>query len=108
MDSSATSRPPARASSGSSATSARRAELPDAVQGHDGLFRPAALERLSSPERLDTLVRIVGPKSWIPLVTIGVLVAAAATWGVLGRIPITASAKAVLLRPRTIRPVQAL
>src|SRR5262249_25068457 len=71
------------------------------------IFRQAALERLSSPERLDTLVRIVGPRHWIPLLTIAVGVAATVAWGIVGRIPTSASARAFVLRPRTIRAVQA-
>jgi len=28
---------------------------------------PESLERLSSPERLDQLMQVVSPKSWLPL-----------------------------------------
>ena len=33
------------------------------------LFRKKSLERLSSPERLDQLLQVADPKSWIPLLT---------------------------------------
>ena len=34
------------------------------------LFRPRALERLSSPERLDALMQVTSPKGWLALYTI--------------------------------------
>ena len=38
------------------------------------LFRQESLERLSSPEQLDQMMRVVSPKAWLPLTTIGFLV----------------------------------
>ena len=70
------------------------------------MFRQESLERLSSPEQLDQMMRVVSPKSWLPLTTIGCLVVAAATWSVFGRIPITVSGQAVLIRPRNVVPLQ--
>lgn len=70
------------------------------------IFRAAALERLSSPERLDTLMRVLSPKGWIPLAALGALVLGAAVWSVFGRIPVTATGKGVLIRPHTIHPIQ--
>lgn len=48
------------------------------------LFRKRALERLRSPERLDQLLRVTSPRSWIILMTIGLLLAAAILWGFFG------------------------
>ena len=72
------------------------------------LFRQESLERLSSPEQLDQMMRVVSPKAWLPLTTIGFLVITALTWSVFGRIPITVSGKAVLIRPRNVVPLQAV
>lgn len=63
------------------------------------IFRQESLERLSSPEQLDQLMQVIRPKSWIPLATLGSLIFAALLWGVLGRIPITASGTGLLVRP---------
>ncbi|MBD2104013.1 NHLP bacteriocin system secretion protein [Leptolyngbya sp. FACHB-261] len=66
------------------------------------LFRQESLERLSSPERLDQLMQVIGPKAWLPLATSGVLVIAAVTWSVVGRIPITVEGQGVLIRPSKV------
>lgn len=60
-------------------------------------FRAAALERLSSPERLDTLLRVVRPSAWIPLATLLGLAVATTAWAFLGRIPVTAQGRGVLV-----------
>jgi HlyD family secretion protein len=70
------------------------------------LFRQESLERLSSPERLDQLMRVVNPKSWIPLATLGVLGVSALTWSIFGRIPVTVQGAGVLVYPSSVVPVQ--
>ena len=37
------------------------------------LFRSAALEKLSSPERLDVMMQITRPAAWMALLALGVL-----------------------------------
>ncbi len=70
------------------------------------LFRKKSLERLSSPERLDQNLRVVSPKSWLPLVTFGSLVVAAFVWSIFGRIPITIEGRGVLIYPSKVVPLQ--
>ncbi|MEQ9356174.1 NHLP bacteriocin system secretion protein [Coleofasciculus chthonoplastes] len=70
------------------------------------LFRQESLERLSSPERLDQLMKVVSPKDWLPLATLGSLVGIAFIWSIVGRIPITASGQGVLIYPRQVVDVQ--
>jgi hypothetical protein len=53
------------------------------------IFRKESLERLSSPERLDQLMQVVSPRSWLPLVALGSIVGVAVIWSIYGRIPIT-------------------
>lgn len=71
------------------------------------LFRAKSLERLSSPERLDQLMQVVNPQSWLPLVTLGFLVVAAGVWSVFGRIPVTVEGRGVLIYPSKVVPLQA-
>ena len=71
------------------------------------LFRQKSLERLSSPEQLDQLMKIVHSKSWIPLATLGFIGIMALVWGIFGRIPITVEGAGVLIHPSTVVPVQA-
>ncbi len=76
------------------------------TQGRN-LFREESLERLSSPERLDQLMQVVGPKAWLPLATLGSLVVAAVIWSIVGRIPLTVDGQGVLIRPRKVVQFQA-
>lgn len=71
------------------------------------IFSQEALERLSSPERLDQMMRVVNPRAWLPLTTIGLLVAVAGTWSVVGRIPISVNGQGVLIQPRRVVQFQA-
>ncbi len=73
----------------------------------DKLFRQEALERLSSPEQLDQMMRVVSPRAWLPLATVGCLVVVAGIWSVVGRIPLTATGQGVLIRPRSVVQFQA-
>lgn len=66
------------------------------------IFRKQSLDKLASPDRLDELVRVVRPQNWVLLGTLGGGLAAALLWSVLGRIPETASGKAVLVRPKQV------
>jgi HlyD family secretion protein len=70
------------------------------------LFRKESLERLSSPERLDQLMQVVSPKSWLPLFALGSLVGAGIVWSIYGRIPITVEGRGVLIYPRKVVPLQ--
>ena len=58
---------------------------------------PAAIERLSSPEHLDQLVKITRPSDWIAMAVLGVGFAALATWSLLGSIPTRASGEGILV-----------
>lgn len=71
------------------------------------LFREEALERLSSPEQLDKLLRVVSPQTWLPLVSMGCLIVGAGVWSVVGRIPLTVTGAGVLIRPRHVVQFQA-
>ncbi|MEH2407832.1 NHLP bacteriocin system secretion protein [Nostoc sp.] len=72
------------------------------------LFREEALEGLNSPEELDRLMQVISHQAWMPLVSMGFLVFVAATWSVVGRIPLTVTGSGVLIRPRNVVQFQAL
>lgn len=69
-----------------------------AKASNQNLFRKESLERLSSPERLDELMTLVTPKTWLPLATIGVLLGLGVIWSVVGRIPVTTSGRGHLVQ----------
>jgi HlyD family secretion protein len=70
------------------------------------LFRKESLERLSSPDRLEQLMQIVSPKSWVSLSFSCSLVVVAIAWSIYGRIPITIEGRGVLVYPRKVVSLQ--
>jgi len=62
------------------------------------MFRKAALEKLSSPERLDVMMQVTSPMGWLALWTIGALLAAIIIWSVVGSISIKVAGKGILIR----------
>lgn len=49
-------------------------------------FRKSALEKLSTPEKLDQLIKVTSPKSWITLIVISLILITGITWSVFGRV----------------------
>jgi len=72
------------------------------------IFRQAALERLSSPEQLDQLMRIVQPMGWTILLALGLLLLAAILWGVFGSIPTRVVGQGILLARGGVNDVVSL
>jgi HlyD family secretion protein len=70
------------------------------------LFRKEALERISSPERLDQIMQVVSFQKWIPLAAFGTLISAGVAWSVMGRIPVTVEGQGVLVYPSQVMSFQ--
>lgn len=66
------------------------------------LFRKEALERLNSPDRLDSLLTVTTPRGWIALTAAALLLAAALAWSVFGSVPVRIPAHCILLRPTAV------
>jgi NHLM bacteriocin system secretion protein len=49
-------------------------------------FRKSALEKLSTPEKLDQLIKVTGTKAWIALITIMVAIFTALIWSFMGTV----------------------
>ncbi len=62
------------------------------------IFRKVSLERLSSPEQLDQLMRVTNPKGWLALGGVILLLIAAVLWGFLGSVPNEAAGEGILIR----------
>jgi HlyD family secretion protein len=60
-------------------------------------FRTVALQRAASPEQLDHLVGITKPFDWILTFVICLALAAALTWGIVGRIPTRVPGEGILV-----------
>ncbi len=72
------------------------------------IFRQAALERLSSPEQLDRLMRVTNPQGWVALGGLGLVLVFALVWSVFGRLPTTISGTGILLSAEGIREIEVL
>ena len=62
------------------------------------IFRQEALERLSSPERLDQLVYVIRSRDRLFLITMLLIFAAGLYWSVAGRLPVSVSGQGILLQ----------
>ena len=62
------------------------------------LFRKKALEKYSSPERVDSLMQVTTTKGWLALIGFLVVIAGAVVWSVLGSAPDNVEGAGILLR----------
>lgn len=62
-----------------------------------GFFRKAALEKLSTPEKLDQLIKVTGPKAWIALFTVFLALSTGIGWAVVGKVKTKLNAIGVVL-----------
>lgn len=69
------------------------------------IFRKVALDRMSSPEHLDQLLRVTTPKTWLALLALIVFLGAAVAWGYFGELTIRVSGPGVLIRSGGVRNV---
>ncbi|HNP71146.1 MAG TPA: hypothetical protein PLO33_02255 [Kouleothrix sp.] len=60
------------------------------------MFRKEALDRLSSLEELDELMRVTTPRSWLALLALGSLLVVALLWGLFTTIPTTIAGRGSL------------
>ena len=72
------------------------------------LFRKDALESLSSPEQLNTLLQVTKPVAWLALLAALVLTLSAVVWGFMGSLAVTVTGPGVLLPEGGLRTVPAL
>lgn len=61
------------------------------------LFRKVSLERLSSPEQLDELIKITSPKAWLALIGVSCIIISAVVWGFFGSIPTKVEGHGILI-----------
>ena len=62
------------------------------------IFRKVSLERLSSPEQLDALMRVTSPRGWVALLALCALLVLAVVWGLFGSIPSKVNGSCILIR----------
>lgn len=63
------------------------------------LYRKSALERISSPEQLDKVVKITSPMSWLVLLAITLIIVVTVIWSIVGSLPVTVTAQGIVASP---------
>ncbi len=71
------------------------------------MFRKEALEKLSSPEQLDQLLKVTSPRGWLALLGLGFLIAAMVIWSILGSVPSTVKGEGILIRGEAVQLINA-
>ena len=61
------------------------------------VFRQRALDQLSSPDRLNEMMRLTRPISWLALAGIAMLLVSAMAWGIFGRLAVSVDGSGILL-----------
>lgn len=69
------------------------------------IFRKVSMERLSSPEQLDLLMKVTSPKGWLALLSTVLLIVSAIAWGFFGSIATKVNGPGVLIKPGGIHQV---
>lgn len=70
------------------------------------VFRKVALDRLSSPEQLDTMMRIITPKAWLALSPLLFIIGIGIVWSIFGAIPYNIEAdKCILINPNGLSEI---
>ncbi len=62
------------------------------------MFQKKALEKLSSPEQLDELIKVTTPRGWLALLALCAIVITIVFWGIFGRIPTKVMGQGVIVR----------
>ena len=76
------------------------------TSGNSGLFfNQTALDKLRSPEKLDTMIRVTGPISWMGLVAICVLGFAVVLWSIYGSFTEKAEGTGMIMDVSGVRSV---
>lgn len=60
------------------------------------LYRKSALERISSPEQLDKVLKVTSPMSWLALIGITLIIVVTVIWSIVGTIPVVISSKGIV------------
>ena len=61
------------------------------------IYRKAALDKLSSPEQLDKMIKIISPSFWIAAIGGGGIILVALIWSIFGRLPENVSANGIFM-----------
>ena len=65
------------------------------------VFRKSALEKISSPDQLDKVLKVTSPMSWLALFGVTLILVFVVVWSFTGSLPSTITASGVIVRNNT-------
>ena len=65
------------------------------------VFRKSALDKISSPDQLDKVLKVTSPMSWLALLGITLILVFVVVWSFTGSLPSTITASGVIVRSNT-------
>ena len=72
----------------------------------DSIFRKVSLERLSSPEQVDQLLKITNPAAWLSLTGVHILLFFVLFWSITAQIPVKIEGKGMLIKSEGVFNIQ--
>ena len=71
------------------------------------MFRKKSLEKMMHPDSLDQLLVVVTPQAILTLATLALVLFIGIVWSVVAEIPVTIDGQGILLKPRSLKTIQA-
>ena len=65
------------------------------------VFRKSALDKISSPDQLDKVLKVTSPMSWLALLGVTLILVFVVIWSFVGSLPSTVTASGVIVRSNT-------
>ncbi|MEO8277813.1 MAG: hypothetical protein ABI639_16485, partial [Thermoanaerobaculia bacterium] len=78
------------------------------MQGPENLLRKSSVDKLSSPEQLDMMMRVTSPMGWVAMAAIAAIILAAIVWSVTFPMPVKVDGRGFMVRGEAVREVQIL
>lgn len=69
------------------------------MSNNQAIFRQVAIERLSTPEQLDQVMRVTSPLQWLMMACVMVLVVGSLLWSVFATVPVKVPSQGILISP---------
>lgn len=75
---------------------------------NDSIYRKVSIERLSSPEQIDQLLKIRSPSGWIVVISVLILLGIGCGWLILGKIPNTVQCNGNIMPVKGLAEIQSV
>ena len=77
-------------------------------QGNNQIFSQEALDKMRSPEQLDTVISITSPMGWMGLISVAVMLFAVVIWSIFGSFTVKANGMGLIMDSSGIAKISAM